>query len=270
MYCDDMRAIIAAISLCLVSSTALAQKVPGMATMDRFDEQSKFAASLAYVGLDADDVTGIRFDLFGQHLTPGGFGGYLALPISYIDGGGDSETGIGNIEIGGLYIIPGSTPVVLRGGLALPTADSDNFGANLLGILARFNDGAQHSPDVTWLRLSASPLVRRGTGFFKADVGLDLPVAEDDNIEADAIVRVNVGGGVESGGIALMGELVNLATLQDDVENRWVSFLGFTARYMAGGQVQPSISLQVPIDDSIDQIVDFIVIVGLEYVLPAR
>jgi hypothetical protein len=265
-----MRTLIATVSLCLLSTTALAQQIPGMATMDRFDEQSKFAASLTYVGLDADDVTGIRFDLFGQHLTPRGFGGYAALPISYIDSDADSETGIGNIEVGGLYVIPGSAPVVLRGGLTLPTADSDNFGANLLGILARFNDAVQHSPDVTWLRLSASPLMRSGTGFFKADIGLDIPVAEDDGIDADALVRVNFGGGVETGGIALMGELVNLATLEDDVDNRWVSLIGFTARYMAGGQVQPSISFQLPLDDSIEEVVDFNVIVGLEYVLPTR
>jgi hypothetical protein len=97
---------------------------PVMATMDRVTDHNDINFSLGYVVFDDDLVdVGLRFDLGGQYLTPAGFGGYGQVPISYISGNDESDTAIGNFELGGLYVLrvaPGSK-VVLRGGLSLPT-----------------------------------------------------------------------------------------------------------------------------------------------------
>src|SRR5688500_9516140 len=104
---------------------------PVMPTMDRVTDHSNFNASLGYVVFDEDLVDlGLRAELGGEYLTPAGFGGYGALPISYISGNDESDTAIGNLELGGLYVLPvaATSKVVLRGGVSLPTGPkSDDF-----------------------------------------------------------------------------------------------------------------------------------------------
>lgn len=259
----------------LTTATVSAQPIPGFGTMDRFDEQTKFATSLSYVGYDEDwfagaDITVIRFDLFGQYILPEGYGGYGMVPLNYVsigfDGDSDSETGIGNIELGGLYLIPGDVPVVLRGGLALDTADDDTAG---FGLISRLTDIPSATPGTTWLRLSASPIVRRGNAFFRADFGIDVPIAEDEGTDFDPLLRINIGGGIETGQLALIGELLSVTTTEDDADNRTLNMLGATARWLGSGQMQPHVTLQIPLDDDINDLIDWNLIVGLEYVMGA-
>jgi hypothetical protein len=272
---------LAGVALVAATSPALAQSdsavladpaaVPGMATMDRFDGQTKLATSLSYVGLDSDgfieDATALHFDLYGQYMAAQGFGGYGVVNINYISANDDSETGIGNLEVGGLYLIPGATPIILRGGLVLATADEDDFLPNAYGgILARFNDLPQNFASTTWLRLSGHPIVRQGNLFFKADVGLDIPI-DDDDTGVETLVRLNVGGGIETGGVAIIGELVNVYSTED-ADDQLVNTIAITARFMQGGQLQPAVSFVLPLDDEYNDIVDWILILGLEYVLP--
>jgi hypothetical protein len=265
--------------LATATSPALAQSdpaagspaaVPGMATMDRFDGQTKLATSLSYVGLDSDgfieDATALHFDLYGQYMAAQGFGGYGAVNINYISANDDSETGIGNLEVGGLYLIPGATPIILRGGLVLATADEDDFLPNIVGLYARFNDLPQNFASTTWLRLSGHPIIRSGNLFFKADVGLDIPI-DDDDTGIETLVRANVGGGIETGGVAIMGELVNVYSTEDS-DDQLVNTIAVTARFMQGGQLQPAVSFVLPLDDEYNDAVDWILILGLEYVLP--
>jgi hypothetical protein len=197
-----------------------------------------------------------------------GFGGYGVVNINYVSADGDSETGIGNLEVGGLYVLPGSTPIILRGGLVLATADEDDASPNVVGFLARFNDLPQNFASTTWLRLSGHPIIRSGNLFFKADVGLDIPI-DDDDTGIDTLVRLNVGGGIETGGVAIMGELVNVYSTDDDLlGDQLVNTIAVTARFMQGGQFQPAVTLMLPLDDGYNDIIDWVLILGLEYVLP--
>ena len=262
--------------LATATSPALAQSdpaagspaaVPGMATMDRFDGQTKLATSLSYLGVDDSDVTALHFDLYGQYMAAQGFGGYGTIGLNYVSNDGESEDALGNIEVGGLYLIPGATPIVLRGGLVIATADDEDLFTNLIGAFARFTDYPQYIGSTTWLRLSAHPIIRRGNAFFKADGGIDIPI-DDDDLDLSANVRVNIGGGIETGGVAIMGELVNTYFTDGDLDDQLVNTVAITGRFMQGGAFQPAVSFVLPLDDEYNDAVDWVLILGLEYVLP--
>ena len=146
------------------------------ATLDRQDTGTEFAATFDYFFVNHDRVpgtTGFRFDLFGQLVDPGsGFGGYLQLPITHdtvdvsvppfaIRG---SATGVGDLELGGIYVARSRRPdtrFVLHAGLTLPTNPSanDQAYASELGGSARIADLAQVIPNGTTLRVGFSPIL---------------------------------------------------------------------------------------------------------------
>jgi hypothetical protein len=43
--------------------------------------------------------------LHGQYVAPQGIGGYLSLPLVYASSDGNSDTYVGNLELGGLYVL---------------------------------------------------------------------------------------------------------------------------------------------------------------------
>jgi hypothetical protein len=186
----------------LASGTALAQPVPG----PMLDGTSNYVQSVlpnllstAPGGtvdarmdftLDGEDddnsLTLFAVNLHGQFISPGGLGGYVALPFFYASANGESRNGIGNLEVGGLYAVRQGidTDILLRGGIALDTASDED----ILFLVA-----AQLSPklldlytsgfDTTWGRAQAS--VRHAAGDIRIGgaVGFDLPI---DGLAADA------------------------------------------------------------------------------------
>src|SRR6185503_15647670 len=160
-----------------LSSAAGAE--PGFIQMDRQDQYSRFGLEAAYLVLDdpLDDVTSLRFDVHGQYVMPGGFGFYGAMPITHASADGGSGTGIGDIEVGGIFIPRMSNPdltLVVHGGVTVPIAseDGDDLLANALGIAARPTDLVQIIPKGLTLRLGISPIFRSGQLFGRIDGGL--------------------------------------------------------------------------------------------------
>jgi len=285
-------ALMVAILLALPAVAGAQAHTPGFATIDRFDDQIKADFAVSMIGYDAAflgdiDQETFRFDLFGQYVTPSGYGGYAMIAGSYASISGevlgvelsDSGWGASNIELGALYVLrSASFDTLLRGGLTLPTATEndadDEIDANQWATLSRPTDAMMHPADTSVLRVSASPLVHHGTAFFRIDAGLDVPI--DDGAEGGAeglhtTVRINLGAGVESGRVALMGALVNLATTDDDLQDgqdRFLHFLGVGARYLGANGLQPSLALQLPLDDDFDEIADYVLLFGVQYVAP--
>jgi hypothetical protein len=248
---------------------------PVMATMDRVTDHNDLNLSLAYVVFDDDLVdTGLRFDIGGEYLTPAGFGGYGQVPISYISGNDESDTTIGNFELGGLYVIPVSpgSKVVLRGGLSLPTGPQGDDFESLINVAltapTRVADYANLSGEITWLRLGGSFLHRQGNVFLRADGGFDLPVHEDDG-DADPLVRVNLGGGVQAGKATIAGELVTTGTTNDDATQQFQHTFAATVGFEAGS-VRPYGALIIPLDDEVRDTINFIAMAGIEVLLTPR
>jgi hypothetical protein len=247
---------------------------PTFFTLDRGDSGSHVGGQLGWTFFDQDDfdATGLRIDLYGQYVTPTGFGGYGILPIStlFIDNA-DDETAIGNIEGGVLYVLAqGDVDFVFRGGLTLPTADDEVLGfvANLLASFPRLTDWAHASPETLWVRLGVSPVFRSGQLVLRLDGGIDVALAADDE-EPDPILRLNVGGGIDTGTFAILGELVNVGNLEYGVEDpsgdldEWLHTLTVGARFRSGA-VEPGIAVGFPLDDVVNDAINFFLIAGIQ------
>jgi hypothetical protein len=231
---------------------------PALATLEHPTDHSRVHAAVAptFFG-DENDVFTARIDLGGQYVAAQGFGAYGYFPVTYASGESDSETEIGDIELGGLYVLPvgPTTDLLLQGGLMLPTA-ADDFDAliNLIGGLPRLTDLAGSTGNVTWLAVNASPMHRQGNLFLRADVGLDLPIAEEDGVDADTIIHVNVAAGVDLGTVAVAGELVNVGSLED-TDEEWLTTIALSVSGQAGG-VRPFGALVLPVDHELAEDLD--------------
>src|SRR5690349_590733 len=195
-----------ALAAVLVATAALsAAAEPGFVQLDRQDSISRFGGEVAFLNTDDGvDATSFRFDVHGQYVLSGGFGFYGALPITYASGNGESGTGIGDAEVGGIFIPRMANPnfqLVVHGGLTLPIgSDSINdIAANILGTMARPTDAVQITPEGMTLRAAASGKIRMNQIFFGFDGGIDINLARSGDGTNDPIIRLNGAVGFDGG-----------------------------------------------------------------------
>jgi hypothetical protein len=261
-----------------LTGLAAAQRSPDTATLDRGDGIPRFGIDFGLGFLDAPPYdAALRIEPYGQYVWHNGFGIYGSLPITRSFGGqGDlpppdapNATGIGNFELGGELVLQPSPSVawVFRGGIALPTASDDRAGAltNAVASFPRLTDLALAIPDATYVRFAVSPLLQGDRLFFRADLGFDLGFADGD--QADELIRLNVGGGIDLGTVALGLELVNLFSPDDLAPGEQaLHTLAFTIRFM-GKSLQPVVAIGAPLDDSSRAVADLFVAVGIQIVV---
>lgn len=263
--------VIASTFVAALATDALAQRSPDMATLDRGDGITKVGLDLGLTLLEHPPYdAALRLEPYGQLVLPSGLGFYGALPISMSFGGDDNPvplpqdaTAIGNLDLGLLFVV---TPdpawsFVLRGGIALPTASEglDESATNFFASFPRMTDVALADANAWYVRLAVSPLYHAGKLFLRADLGFDLGVEENDG-DGDELVRLNAGGGVDLGTVAVSLELVNIANLDGD---DWSHSLALTVRFM-GESLQPFLSFGMPLDDGLRDAVDLFVSGGLQ------
>jgi len=274
------RLFVVLLLLGAMSAPAAAQREPDFATLDRGDGITHFGLDLAWVRLDPPPLDSVlHFEVFGQFVAQSGLGFYVAFPFAKSFGDGvpegelDGETSIGDLDVGGLYVI--SAPElswVFRLGLALPTASEDDgdFVTNFYGQQFRLTDIALVYPNDYFARLSVSPLYHAHSLFLRIDLGVDVPFAEDDPTfyPADPIGRLNLGAGVDLGQIALMAELATIVEFDDDDvdednDRDVFTTAAFTARFM-GPQLQPYLTFGIPVQEYIRDTVRFFVGGGIQ------
>ena len=174
-----------------------------------------------------------RLDINGHFLVGPSAGLYGTLPIAtlYFTGNdaldSDSESALGALELGGFFVVPigasGHTDLVLRGGLALPTADDDltGFAVNALAsVTGRVTDLVLVLPDAVSARVAGSIVHDTGSLAFRIDGGIDIPVLDTDEddlleIESDPILRLNAGVAFGEGPTKLVFEIANLIDTND-------------------------------------------------------
>lgn len=276
------RAIVTAAVLAALSTPAAAQRAPDFATLDRGDGYSKFGLDVAYVKLEPPPFDAVlHFELYGQYVLESGLGFYGAFPLAKSFGDGpeegelEGEAAIGDLDFGGLYVISGvDLSFVFRLGFIAPTASEDggDYGTNFLGQQFRVTDIAMSHPDAWHLRLSFSPLIHMRSFFLRGDIGVDIPVDEDD-YRADPIGRLNVGAGFDVGTVALGVELANIVEVDDDdddapgiEDNDFFSTVAATVRFM-GSTLQPYLAVGTPIDEYGRDRVDIFIALGIQGVL---
>ena len=275
-----MRPIIVCAVLAALSSPAAAQRAPDFVTLDRGDGYSKLGLDIAYVKLEPPPFDAVlHFEIYGQYILQSGLGFYGAFPFakSFGDGPGEGErngeSAIGNLDFGGLYVISGyDLSFVFRLGFIAPTASTDDghFVTNFFGQQFRLTDIAMTNPDAWYLRLSFSPLIHMSSIYLRGDIGVDIPIAEDE-YRADPIGRLNVGAGFDLGTIALGVELANIFDIDDDDDDGdddedVFSTAAFTARFM-GTTLQPYVALGIPVQEYVRDTVEFFIAVGIQGVL---
>lgn len=289
------RVIVISFACSMLAAAPAWGQVPAFATLDRGDSTSRVGLDVGASFLDDEAFggggTALRFDVHGQYIHASGFGGYGLLPLSYAsfeNEAVDDEMALGNLEVGGLYALPaGPTTAVLRLGLTLPTASEELEGAlaNAAAVRPRGTDVATFSPESVWLRLGGSLLARSGNLFVRGDLGIDVPLTEDYEIdlglfdvqvELDPLIRFNVGGGVVAGPAAIMAELVNIYFTGDAVDDtdpedgddqELEHNLALTGRYFEGN-IQPSLSFVLALDDNARDDYDFMLMFGIHVLFP--
>jgi len=82
----------------------------------------------------ADDATGIRVPIFGSYNVMENLQAFALVPIVSMDDGTDSESGIGDVWIGGKYAVLGEGLLAIRGALDIPTGDDEKGLGNAGGF----------------------------------------------------------------------------------------------------------------------------------------
>lgn len=274
------RAVVIAAVLAALASPAAAQRAPDFVTLDRGDGYSKVGLDLAWVKMDPPPYDSVlHLEIYGQFVLHSGLGFYGAFPLARSFGDGPdegenrSESSIGDLDFGGLYVMSGPDhSFVFRLGFVAPTASTDpgDFATNYFGQQFRLTDIAMTNPDAWYLRLGFSPLIHMSSIYLRGDIGVDIPIAEED-YRADPIGRLNVGAGFDLGTIALGVELANVFDIDDDDDDDdgdddVFSTAAFTARFM-GTTLQPYVALGIPVQDYIRNTVEFFIAGGIQGVL---
>jgi hypothetical protein len=202
--------------------------------------------------------TSLRFDVHGEYFHPGtGLGVYVQVPFSHVGEGGEtsglflmgggSANAVGDIEVGGGFLP--TTCLMLRAGITLPTgaalnsadgnfteADYNPATASCVGAYARISDLYQGIGKGTSLRLSASPMTRKGIVFMRADLGVDANLSNRGTIcTAHTLMRVSAGLGLDLGRSSVMLESVNLRDFSiSESGAMWWNVIAISARVNVG------------------------------------
>lgn len=199
-----------------------------------------------------DDLFLMGLVLHGQFLSTQNYGAYITLPYVYASSDGDSEQGVANIELGGLYKLPqgAASEILLRGGIAIDTAGStEAFLAPVSQLGPRLYDAYVTGLSTNWLRLEGSFRHSEGNLRFGISGGADIPFAGDDGegldtIDLDALVKGAVSVGFESptGGVGVgigLSALYAVGTENEDSSDNLVLGLNATVSF----PVTPAVSV---------------------------
>lgn len=242
-----------------------APSTPHFVTFDRVGDDSALNMSLSYASFDGEGTDfNARLDLHGRYMSPMGVGGYLNFPLSLIDFDDQREFALGNLELGGLYAL--NTPasqIILRGGLVLPTADEEDAYINIMTGLGRFSDYITAIPETTVLRLSGSLTHHMRDVFLRADVGLDVPVDSAREEQLDPFVRLDLGVGLHTSSVTLTAEFAIVGTTESNEDNRFISNIAFAVNGRSAS-IQPYAAFVVPLEDEFSDVIDFVVIAGVQ------
>jgi len=268
---------------------ALQPPAPGFVTLDHTDATSHGGVEFSYLDPNASNfinTTALRFEAHAEYVDhDSGIGGYAQMPISYFSEtpgagiAGASATGIGDLEIGGLYLRDFSrygVTVVGHGGVSIPTGSTSDLAhfANFAAAVSRVSDLYLSLPRSTAVRLGFSPIWRSGNVFARADFGLDIDAGASNNQRYDTALRGNLGFGVILDELVLTAEMTNAydytpssttqsTTMSAPSGSSWINTAAFAARVRWSG-VEPYLALVLPLDADSRAIMDLAITVGIE------
>jgi hypothetical protein len=213
---------------------------PSFVLMDVDGDRSKLEieAGMGFVTGDGSGQlwTG-RFRL--QAMFDRTFGLYATLQGGAITGGGESDTGLGNPELGGVAHIRTSavTDVSFHAGLVVSLTDG-GLGGQIAGIALRPADVPLVAGGTSWLRGGTSATYHDHAVFARVDLGLDQQLDADN----ETFVHVNGGLGLGNRQWSAAAELqVLFADHGDTAETAGVSL------HYHGASASPYVSIATPV-----------------------
>ncbi|HEU0037612.1 MAG TPA: hypothetical protein VFQ53_43675 [Kofleriaceae bacterium] len=246
-------------SFVAVASPALAQPAPPemplpniMSTAPGLSLEARFDYTDFDFLADNVDVLGLNVQL--QYVGPRNWGGYLNIPFGFVDGPTDNEGAIGNLELGGLYVIrsgPG-TDFYIQPALALDTADRDGeLFVPLAHVLARPADAFPTGLDTNWLRIHGGLQHTAGALRIGGRVGLDFTLDNDDD---NALLVAAGSVGIQQRGWGISGGLTLLDVLDDNNNNDddTIVALNIMADFNVGQTALLFVSLGTNFEDDYD------------------
>ncbi len=182
-------------------------------------------------GLDLDPLIG--FLLHAQYLTAKGYGGYAELPYYYTgaDIPNNNNKGIGNLEVGGLYVMKQgpNSELMLRGAIDLNSGgQSGGLLAPFTQLAVRLHDAYPTGFDTEWGRAAVSFHHSEGAIRLGAAVGFDLPF-DNDGLNVDGLATLAVSVGVEQPGVGFAVGYVMLQAIGSDSDDDNISGLNLSA-----------------------------------------
>lgn len=228
-------------------------------SLDPISSSTTLALRASMIGYQETyaEITAMRLGLFGQFVSDAGVGAYASLAASYyqrdhsISGEAGTDPIMTNVALGGLELggvaVRRSDRVELIGrvGVVLPTAPTaGEQGAltNLLATYAQVSDIATATPRSTWLRLSASPVLRSGRWIVRVDLGLDVPLSTADGAPSHALGRLNAAAGLLLGRRHQLSlETATAGDLRAHDDARVLHSAGFSYRVL--GRWQPFVGI---------------------------
>lgn len=223
---------------CLLAAGSLLATAPAAAgefvTLDRMAANNRLGVQTDFTHESGSQQMLPRTEIFGRFQFDENLGVYGQFPIVHMMGGkSQSETAMGNLEMGGHLRIPlGGAKVMFRLGVSLPTShiEDQNAQALLRNAWPRLTDFAQQIPEVTALRASISPMASAGAFFFRADVGVDTLVDADER-DSKLLLRANVAVGAWIERVAISAEFVNLGNAEELTDDAFAHSLALSIRH---------------------------------------
>jgi hypothetical protein len=215
---------------CLAVRSAAAQPVPptdGMKTVLPAVLPTATGATLDgrldYVHLTESDnaPTVFALKLHGQYVAPQGVGGYLSLPVAYVSGEGDSdsESYVGNLELGGLYIFRGANvDAYARVGAALDVGSDalGSFVVSAVSITPYLADAITSGFGTNWLRAGGGARFTSGALVLGGSMGVDVPIGDSELGEIDNLFNISASVGLAQPGFGVAVGITVVEALSDE------------------------------------------------------
>jgi len=241
---------------------------PAPFVMPDLTGQHALGAELTHSSSDAG-LSVMTLDLHGQFAIRPNLTVFGRMPVSHasfdaLDGSEETDTGIGNLSLGGRFTMPTSNRMIVGGTLAiaLPTAsiDEDSGFASFIAATARFPVLGRYLPETMTVSASAEFRHDAERFFVQGQLGLDLHMPEEELGDEDlSLLRAGLAGGIKlTPQLALIGEFTTISAIledtsdEDDVFLHWVD-IGVRyslARAVIGARVF------IPVDEEFDELVD--------------
>jgi len=169
-----------------------------------------FDGRLDYVHLSESDnaPTIFALKLHGQYVAPQGIGGYLSLPVAYVSDDGESDSYVGNIELGGLYMFRGANvDAYARVGAALDVGandEIDTFVLPIVSLTAHPADAVTTGFGSSWLRAGGGARFTSGALVLGGSLGVDVPIGDSEFVEnLDNLLNLSVAVGLTQPGFGV-------------------------------------------------------------------